>query len=93
MEATALSPHPLQSVADLGCGPSRVVNHLFELGLAVVGCDLSPGQISQAWSAFPDLRFHVGDLAALDVADFSLGGIVTRYLLIHMLPSRLGDVA
>jgi len=79
-------------VADLGCGPGHVVDHLHGLGLAAIGYDLSPGQIAQARSAFPDAQFHVGDLAALDVADSSLGGIVARYSLIHMPPSRFGDV-
>ncbi len=80
------------TVADLGCGPGHVVDHLSELGLTVVGYDLSPGQIAEARSAFPDSQFHVGDLAALDIADSSLGGIVARYSLIHTLPSRLGAV-
>ncbi len=80
------------AIADLGCGPGHVVDHLSGLGLAVVGYDLSPGQIAQARSAFPDSQFRVGDLAALDNADSSVGGIVSRYSLIHMLPSRLCDV-
>jgi len=54
------------AVADLGCGPGHVVNHLCELGLTAVGYDLSPNQIAEARSAFPDSQFHVGDLAALD---------------------------
>lgn len=79
-------------VADLGCGPGHITNHLTELGLTVVGYDLSPGQISQAQHAFPDSQFHVGDLTALEHADSSLGGIVSRHSLIHLLPSRLGEV-
>ncbi len=39
-------------VADLGCGPGHVVNHLSELGLTVIGYDLSPGQIGQARRRF-----------------------------------------
>lgn len=80
------------AVADLGCGPGHVVNHLSELGLTAVGYDLSPGQIAEARNAFPDSQFHVGDLAALDNADSSVGGIVSRFSLIHMPPSRLSDV-
>jgi SAM-dependent methyltransferase len=79
-------------VADLGCGLGHTVNHLSELGLNVVGYDLSPGQIALAQKAFPNLQFLVGDLAALDAADSTLGGIVARYSLIHMLPTRLGNV-
>lgn len=80
------------AVADLGCGPGHVVDHLRGLGLTVVGYDLSPGQIAEARNAFPDGDFHVGDLASLDIVDSSLGGIVSRYSIIHSLPSELGDV-
>ncbi len=79
-------------VADLGCGPGHVVHHLSELDLNVIGYDLSEGQIAQARSAFPDSEFHVGDLAALDVTDSSIGGIVSRYSIIHIAPSLLCDV-
>lgn len=79
-------------VADLGCGPGHVVHHLSELGLSVVGYDLSEGQIAQARASFPDCDFHVGNLTALDVADSSIGGIVSRYSIIHLDPSVLGDV-
>lgn len=80
------------AVADLGCGPGPVVNHLSELGLEAVGYDISPGQIAEARRAFPQSEFHVGDLTALDMDESSLGGIVARYSLIHMPPSCLGDV-
>ncbi len=80
------------AVADLGCGPGHVVNHLSELGLTAIGYDFSPGLIAAARREFPDAQFRVGDLAALDIADSSLGGVVARYSLIHMPPSRLGSV-
>ena len=79
-------------VADLGCGPGHVVHHLSELDLNVIGFDLSEGQIAQARRAFPEAEFHVGDLAALDVTDSSIGGIVSRYSIIHIAPSLLSDV-
>ncbi len=79
-------------VADLGCGPGHVVDHLLGLGVTAVGYDISSGQIAQARRAFPAARFHVGDLTALDMEDASLGGIVSRYSLIHLPPSHLGSV-
>ena len=60
------------AVADLGCGPGHVVNHLSELGLTAIGYDFSPGLIAAARREFPDAQFRVGDLAALDIADSSL---------------------
>lgn len=89
VEAASLRNGP---VVDLGCGPGGVVNHLCGLGLTASGLDLSPGQIAQAREAFPDLRFEVGDLTALDVADSSLGGIVSKYSVIHLPPSDLDAV-
>lgn len=79
-------------VADLGCGPGHIVDHLCGLGLRVVGYDLSAGQIAQARLTFPGSEFHVGDLTALEMADSSLGGIVSRYSIIHLRPGDLGHV-
>lgn len=87
-----LAAHRTGSVADLGCGPGHVVDHLAGLGLSVIGLDLSPGQIAEARKAFPLSTFQVGDLTALALADSSLGGIVSRYSLIHLPPDRLGAV-
>jgi len=79
-------------IADLGCGPGHVVNHLSERGLTVIGYDISPGQIAEARNAFPYLEFCVGDLGALEVPDSSLAGIVSRYSIIHLPPDQLGEV-
>jgi len=79
-------------VADLGCGTGHVVQHLSELGLAACGYDISRAQIAEAQRGFPDAQFAVGDLASLDVADESLGGVVSRYSLIHVVPSRLARI-
>lgn len=79
-------------IADLGCGPGHVVNHLSGLGLSAVGSDVSPGQIAEARKAYPHLEFAVSDMAALDHSDSSLGGIVSRYSIIHLPPSELEGV-
>lgn len=79
-------------VVDLGCGPGSAARFLSEFGLTVTGVDLSPGQVAQARQAFPELDFEVGDLTTLQFAESSLGGIVARHSLIHLNPSRLGDV-
>ncbi len=79
-------------VADLGCGPGHVVDHLARLGLNAIGYDLSPALVRQARATFPDRDFQVGDITALDVDASSLGGIVSRYSLIHMVPDRLPTI-
>lgn len=75
-------------VLDVGCGPGSAVAHLRELGVDAIGCDLSAGQIAEARSAFAGLPFHIGDLTALPHPDGSLGGIVSRYSIIHLPPDE-----
>jgi SAM-dependent methyltransferase len=76
-------------VADLGCGPGHVTAHLDELGLAVFGLDASPAMIKLARQAYPGLRFEVGSMAALNIADGLLGGVLSRWSIIHTPPREL----
>ncbi|WP_116051564.1 class I SAM-dependent DNA methyltransferase [Amycolatopsis palatopharyngis] len=73
-------------VAELGCGPGRVTAHLRDLGLDVFGVDLSPVMIDLARQTYPDLRFEVGSMDALELADEKLDGIASWYSLIHAPP-------
>ena len=77
-------------VADLGCGPGHVTAYLARLGLAAFGVDISPAMIELARRAYPGLRFDVGSMAALDIADGVLGGVLSRWSIIHTPPQ---DVA
>lgn len=79
-------------VADLGCGPGHLTAHLRSLGLDVFGLDLSPAMIAIAREAHPDLRFEEGSMAALDLEDGALGGILAFYSVIHMPPRELPAV-
>lgn len=76
-------------VAELGCGPGRITAHLRDLGLDVFGLDLSPAMIDLARSAYPGLRFEVGSMDALELADGELRGIVSWYSVIHATPPEL----
>ncbi|MFI9203077.1 class I SAM-dependent methyltransferase [Streptomyces sp. NPDC053048] len=77
------------TVAELGCGPGQVTAHLRDLGLDVFGVDLSPVMIDLARKAYPDLRFEVGSMDALDLADGKLSGIVSWYSVIHTPPQDI----
>ncbi len=79
-------------VADVGCGPGRVTAHLDGLGLSVFGLDLSPRMVAVARRTYPGLRFDVGSMLALDVADGALGGVVAWYSIIHVPDARLPGV-
>lgn len=76
-------------VAELGCGPGRVTAHLRDLGLDVFGVDLSPVMVDLAREAHPDLRFELGSMDSLDLADGELRGIVSWYSVIHVPPQEL----
>ncbi|MCX4672601.1 class I SAM-dependent methyltransferase [Streptomyces sp. NBC_01381] len=76
-------------VAELGCGPGQTTAYLRDLGLDVFGVDLSPVMIDLARAAYQDLRFEVGSMDALDLADGGLGGIVSWYSVIHTPPQEL----
>ncbi|MEV0647794.1 class I SAM-dependent methyltransferase [Phytomonospora sp. NPDC050363] len=79
-------------VVEVGCGPGRMTGPLHELGVNVFGVDLSPGMVAVARERHPNLRFEVGSMAALDIADGTLGGVVAWYSIIHTPPERLPAV-
>jgi SAM-dependent methyltransferase len=84
-------PHP-GPVADLGCGPGKVTAHLAALGVPVFGVDVSPRMVELARAAYPELRFTVGSMTALDIADGELGGILAYYATHHTPPQWLPTV-
>lgn len=75
-------------VCDVGCGPGHITRYLFDKGLNVFGVDISERCIEIARRENPKMRFQVMDMATLDIADESLGGIVSYYSIIHT-PKRL----
>nr|WSZ98102.1 methyltransferase domain-containing protein [Streptomyces sp. NBC_00857] len=76
-------------VADLGCGPGHITAHLDELGLAAFGVDASAAMVELAQEAYPGLRFDLGSMSALDIADGALGGVLSRWSVIHTPPPEL----
>lgn len=79
-------------VADLGCGPGWFTALLAGKGLDAFGVDLSPGMIGHARQAYPHLRFEVGSMTALDIADGSLGGVLAFFSTHHTPPAVLPTV-
>jgi SAM-dependent methyltransferase len=71
-------------VADVGCGPGYVTAHLHDAGVDAFGIDLSPEMIAIARRDYPDLRFDVGTMTDLDLADDSVGGVVAFWSVIHV---------
>jgi SAM-dependent methyltransferase len=82
-------------VADVGCGPGHVTAHLYGLGVDAFGIDLSPGMIEVARRDHPGLRFEVGSMTDLDLADASVAGLVAWWSLVHVpddaVPAIFGE--
>jgi SAM-dependent methyltransferase len=72
------------TVADVGCGPGHVADHLAALGLDVVGIDASPGMIAVARRRYSAPRFDVGTFAALPAEAGAWTGAVAPYSIIHL---------
>jgi len=83
---------PAGPIADIGCGPGRVTAFLHALGLDAFGVDLSPAMIEHARKEYPGVRFEVGTMTALDIAETSLAGLTAWYSTIHIPDDHLPDV-
>lgn len=79
-------------VADVGCGPGRITAYLSDLDVDTFGIDLSPAMIEVARRDHPRLRFEVGSMTNLDLADASMAGLVAWYSLIHVPDHEIGSV-
>jgi ubiquinone/menaquinone biosynthesis C-methylase UbiE len=79
-------------VADVGCGAGRITAHLRHLGVDAFGIDLSPGMIEVARRDHPGVRFEVGSMTDLALADASMTGLVAWYSLIHVPDDEISSV-
>ncbi|MGC4110110.1 MAG: class I SAM-dependent methyltransferase [Nocardioides sp.] len=79
-------------VADVGCGPGHVTRHLQDLGIDAFGIDLSPEMVALGRRDYPTLRFEVGSMTDLHLADSSLGGLLAYWSVIHIPDDALPGV-
>ena len=79
-------------VADVGCGPGYVTRHLHDLGVDAFGIDLSPEMVALARRDHPDLRFEVGTMTALDLAEDSVAGVLAFWSVIHVPDHSVPEV-
>jgi SAM-dependent methyltransferase len=79
----------------VGCGPGHITAYLHQLGVDTFGIDLSPAMIDLARRDYPDLRFDVGSMTDLQLADASIGALLAFWSLIHIpddaIPIVLGQ--
>ncbi|GAA1680815.1 class I SAM-dependent methyltransferase [Fodinicola feengrottensis] len=74
----------LGPVLDVGCGPGTVTAYLADRGVDVSGVDLSPRMIEHARRKYPNCTFSVSSSTDLDLADFSLGGVLGWWSLFNL---------
>lgn len=79
-------------VADIGCGSGATTQLLTDLGLDVVGIDLSPNMIAEARDRIPGVPFHVGSMTNLEFDDGRFHGICAWYSVIHIPDEQLSHV-
>ncbi len=82
--AELVRAHGNGPVADIGCGPGRITAHLQGIGIDAFGIDLSPAMIDVARRDHPGLRFEVGSMTDLPLADDSVAGLLAWFSLIHV---------
>jgi SAM-dependent methyltransferase len=71
-------------VLDVGCGPGHITRYLHDLGLPVVGVDVSPGMLGEARRLNPGIAFRQGDMRRLPWSDASVAAIAAPYSILHI---------
>ncbi|MEU6768093.1 class I SAM-dependent methyltransferase [Streptomyces sp. NPDC046853] len=79
-------------VADVGCGAGRITAHLRQLDVDAFGIDLSAGMLDVARRDHPGVRFELGSMTDLALADASVTGLVAWYSLIHVPDDEISSV-
>ncbi|NQX12911.1 class I SAM-dependent methyltransferase [Microbacteriaceae bacterium VKM Ac-2855] len=79
----------LGRVLDAGCGPGHWTNHLAGLGCDIRGLDAAATFVEHARASYPELRFDVGSIDAIEATDGSLGGLLSWFSTIHHHPDRI----
>ena len=77
-----------KDILELGCGSGVQTKQLLDLGLSVVGLDISPNMIIEAKKRAPGGKYLVGDIASVAFEKDSFGGIFARASLLH-IPKKL----
>lgn len=75
-------------VLELGCGSGVQTKQLLNLGLSVVGIDISPNMIVEAKKRAPKGKYLVGDIASVVFEKNSFDGVYARASLLH-IPKKL----
>lgn len=81
-----------EPVLDAGCGTGRITRYLADRGCTVEGVDVSPGMVTAARGAHPDLRFAVASITDLPYRADTFAGLLLWYSTIHTPRDRLPHI-
>ena len=76
-------------VIDAGCGPGHWTDFLRRCRANARGVDQVAEFVNSARENYPDSKFRVGSLEALDADNDSVGGVLAWYSLIHHEPGTI----
>jgi SAM-dependent methyltransferase len=91
-EASLIQRLGARSVLDAGCGTGRVARELVARGLEVVGVDIDPGMLATARRKAPDLDWHLGDLASVDLGRTFDAVLLAGNVMLFLAPGTEGAV-
>lgn len=76
-------------VVDAGCGTGRITGYLHDLGVDILGVDLSPGMLDEARRGHPGLHFVESSMLTLDFPDAAVAGVLAWYSTTHLPDDQL----
>lgn len=87
-----VEPEPGERILDLGCTAGAIAHFLSVHGAVAVGVDSEPLAIERARGLFPELEFHVADVAELPFEDASFDKAVAADLVEHLDDATLAGM-
>lgn len=76
-------------VIDAGAGSGRWTNYLNQMGLEVMGMDITPELVAIGRHQYPGVALNLGPMDSLLASDGYLAGILAWYSIIHTPPEDL----
>ena len=73
-----------EKVCDVGCGPGHNTCYVRDLGMSVMGVDLSAGMVAEARRRNPGIEFLQASMYHLPVGNASWGAILALHSIIHI---------
>ena len=77
---------PPASILDAGCGTGRMAIELKRRGFHAVGTDLDEVMLTQARAKAPEMVWHQGDLATIDIGEKFDAIVLAGNVMIYVVP-------